>query len=208
MSDNLSVMTDNKSTKEAIKNTSKSIASSGRSNGSIIPDSVGFSSQFSKLTQPQRHELGQFMLEQSNVVSDGALRSKMQEYAESLVLSNSKNYVGLDTGGMTKAFGSSGGVDGKGGKMAILHEREIVLNPVDTARILNVASIMENIMKNIGSALKLPTLPKLTQSDATSSNSETFNININVAKLNGTQSDIDNLSKQIQNRLLREKGKR
>ena len=213
INEHLIKMTDNKGLQQTLKATADNIASLGRKNGALIGANVNYDSQMKTLTQPQRAELGNYILDNSGVVYDGALRSKMEDYAERLKLSYTDEYTSmatgasLDTGGMTKAFGSSGGVDGKGGKMAILHEREIVLNPVDTARILNVASIMENIMRNISGVVNLPKIPSISQPNNTTT-SEKIDINIHIAKMSGNQSDIDNLAKQIQNRLLREKGKR
>lgn len=193
--------------RSSLDNTSSKLAQTGRNNLSLISSTVGFDSQISKLSSQQTKELGEWFMSNSGVVGNSSLRSRVEEYGERLKLSGDNQYVGLDTGGMTKAFGSSGGMDGKGGKMALLHEREIVLNPLDTERILKVSSIMDSIMRTINGVVNLPNPPKVSSSP-TPSNSEVTNININIAKLNGTQSDIDNLAKQIQNRLLREKGKR
>lgn len=201
--------TSNQAVKKAIDSTADGIATTGRNNTSLISPSKDYATSIKSLTAKQLNELGSFMKSNSSVISDGFVRSKLEEYAERMIISNaSSRPVGLDTGGMTKSWGSSGGVDGKGGKYALLHEREVVLNPVDTQRMLKVSSIMESIMGAISGVIKLPTLSKSKASTNSGANDNSTHIHINIDKMNGTQSDIDNLSKQISNKLLREKGKR
>ena len=53
---------------------------------------------------------------------------------------------GYDTGGYTGAWG-------KDGKLAMLHEKELVLNKEDTKNLLNTVEIMRNITNALGSSI-------------------------------------------------------
>lgn len=77
----------------------------------------------------------------------------------------------FDTGGYTGEF--------DGGRLAILHEKELVLNKEDTANMLKIVDITRNIIKSI-ETLKLPQ-PAL----ATVGNN--FYINFNIQKLEGNE---------------------
>ena len=52
------------------------------------------------------------------------------------------NLKGFDTGGYTGAWGPEG-------KLAVLHEKEIVLNKQDTENLLNTISILDRVIRNI-----------------------------------------------------------
>ena len=55
---------------------------------------------------------------------------------------SSENPEGLASGGYTGAWGASG-------KLAILHEKELVLNKADTANLLSTVGIVRDISKQI-----------------------------------------------------------
>jgi hypothetical protein len=66
----------------------------------------------------------------------------------------------FDTGGYTGSWGSSG-------RMAMLHEKELVLNKEDTANLLKMVQLVDNIIKSIDassfaalsrSAMNLPSI--------------------------------------------------
>ena len=61
-----------------------------------------------------------------------------------------------DTGGYTGTW-FDGGVDNKKGKLAILHQKELVLNADDTKNMLSTVEVVRNIMSNIN---QLPSLGK------------------------------------------------
>ncbi|MEQ6356552.1 phage tail tip lysozyme [Lysinibacillus sp. M3] len=194
--------------KDALKGTSDKIAQSGRNNLSLVSASTSYDQAFSKLSGKQQAELGQYMLDNAGVVSYPELRSILTGYADNLRRNSTNDFTGADTGGMTTSFGSTGGTDGKGGKLALLHQNELIFNPVDTQRMLRISSIMDNVMRTINGAIALPTLPKIQPNDTPTTADNSTVVHINIERMNGTQSDVDNLAKQIQNRLLREKGKR
>ena len=196
------------SKKDALKGTSDKIAQSGRSNLSLVSAGTSYDQAFSKLSGKQQAELGQYMMDNAGVISFPELRSILTGYADGLRRNITNDFVGADTGGMTTGFGSTGGTDGKGGKLALLHQKELILNPVDTERMLRISSIMDNVMRTINGAIALPTLPKIQSSSTPTSKENSTVVNINIDKFNGTKGDIDSLNNQIKNRLLREKGKR
>ena len=208
MKEYLMPATNDRAKREAISGTANKIAESGRKNLSLISAGVSYDQSFKRLTGKQQAELGRYMIDNSGVVSYPELKSIMTSYADQLMRNQSNDYVGLDTGGMTKAFGSTGGMDNKGGKLALLHQKEMVLNPVDTERMLRISSIMDTVMRTINNAIAIPTLPKIQSNNAPTTTDNSTVVHVNIERMNGTQSDIDNLAKQIQNRLLREKGKR
>ena len=120
------------------------MAQQGRSNGSLIP-SLGssFNDLIGRYSKDQLGQLSSFMLSHASIIANPQLRDEFIKYANQLKTSSMP--LGLDTGGMTKGWGSTGGVDGKGGKYSILHQNEIVSNPIDTSRLLKISNILENI---------------------------------------------------------------
>lgn len=194
--------------REALRATSDQLASQGRASASLISPTVGYEQSFKRLTEKQQAELGKFMLDNQNVVAPARLRNILYRYADNLMRNQSNGYVGLGVGGMTKNYGSTGGVDGKGGKVALLHPNEIVSNPLDTERLLRVSSIMDNIMRTISGVISTPTLSKASSTQNNTNNDNSTPLHINIDKFYGTKSNIDDLTKQINNKLLREKGKR
>jgi TP901 family phage tail tape measure protein len=93
----------------------------------------------------------------------------------------------FDTGGYTGSFGSSG-------KLAMLHEKEIVLNKYDTPNLLKAIEFTRDLVKNF-SLPKMPQLPTLTPSIA--GGGTPLTINFNVAKMTGNQSDVNYFMTQI-----------
>lgn len=56
--------------------------------------------------------------------------------------------VGFESGGyLTGGFGNQGGADGKNGKLAMLHEKELVLNRQDTANMLQMINMTRDFFK-------------------------------------------------------------
>ncbi|MFJ7982428.1 phage tail tape measure protein [Lysinibacillus xylanilyticus] len=194
--------------KDALKGTSDKIAQSGRNNLSLVSAGTSYDQAFTKLSGKQQAELGQYMLDNSSVVSYPELRSILTGYADNIRRNSSNDFVGADKGGMTTGFGSTGGTDGKGGRLALLHENELVSNPLDTERMLRISSIMDNVMRTINGAIALPTQPKVSTISTPTSTDNSTVVHISIDKFNGTKNDIDKLGDQIKNRLLREKGKR
>ena len=72
--------------------------------------------------------------------------------------------LGYDTGGYTGEWGSDG-------RLALLHQKELVLNKEDTANMLNAISIMRNITNMLGSSV----LGKLAAATAGNLNTDVGN---------------------------------
>lgn len=94
----------------------------------------------------------------------------------------------FDTGGFTGSFG-------KDGRLAVLHEKELVLNKVDTKNILKTVELVRNMTTN---------LPKLTIPNITpkNSNNEThIHMPVTIENLNGTKDGGREFLKTINNGL-------
>jgi hypothetical protein len=59
-----------------------------------------------------------------------------------------KGWLGFDSGGYTGDW-SDTGMDAKGGKLAILHQKELVLNQEDTANFLDAIKIVRDIQSSM-----------------------------------------------------------
>jgi TP901 family phage tail tape measure protein len=90
----------------------------------------------------------------------------------------------FDTGGFTGSFGSKG-------KLAMLHEKEIVLNKTDTSNFLKAIDLTRNFFKGV----TMPKLPNLQPSLSGSGGSIT--LNFNVAKMSGDKSDVNFFMNEI-----------
>jgi hypothetical protein len=87
--------------------------------------------------------------------------------------------VSLDTGGFTGEFGSEG-------RLAMLHEKELVLNKNDTSNMLKLIDVTRNIINNI----KLPNFSNFIKQPSASTGVGNIHLNFNVAKMTGSQDDI------------------
>ncbi len=107
-----------------------------------------------------------------------------------------KYYIGdtvsFDTGGYTGDWSKSGGMDGKGGKMAMLHQKELVLNAVDTENLLNAVKINKDMLSQI-SQQPIPNVA--TTNNSTTSTQET-SINIEKIELPNV-SDVDSFINEL-----------
>ena len=88
----------------------------------------------------------------------------------------------FDSGGFTGSFGSQG-------KLAVLHEKELVLNKKDTKNILDAVSITRNIT-SMFNGLNTPLFHPILQGDSGTIIDE---INLNIQNLNGTKDDAETL---------------
>jgi SMC interacting uncharacterized protein involved in chromosome segregation len=102
------------------------------------------------------------------------------------------NEKGFRSGGYT------GDWFGDGGKLAMLHKKEIVLNKDDTSNLLKTIDITRDFAKII----KTISLPKLNNMNHSNN---IVNLNINIENLEGGKKGADDLIKTI-NTKLRGKG--
>ena len=98
---------------------------------------------------------GDIVLGSEAVVKDKGSGTRAGGANRNETLEKFKKITGLDTGGLTPSWGDSG-------KLAFLHEKELVLNKIDTSNILKAVDITRNFMNNFKlpdlSNIKLPTL--------------------------------------------------
>lgn len=102
--------------------------------------------------------------------------------------------VGYDTGGYTGDWAN------KSGRLAMLHEKELVLNANDTKNMLNTVSILRNLADSMGNTM-LSKLAAVTASGSTISSSDQSleqNVKIdasfpNVTSANEIESALNNL---------------
>ncbi|WP_395948323.1 transglycosylase SLT domain-containing protein [Bacillus swezeyi] len=92
-----------------------------------------------------------------------------------------KKVSSFDVGGYTGKWGSSG-------KLAMLHEQELVLNKSDTSNVLKIVELTRNIFGDIQTKATLPS--PSAASNQTASN-QTININFNVDKMTGSKDDAE-----------------
>lgn len=78
----------------------------------------------------------------------------------------------FDTGGYTGEWGN-------GGRVAMLHEKELVLNQVDTKNILDVVSIVRELQSNLNLQSLIDAIPNLSTSSV-NNNSESVSQNISI----------------------------
>ena len=73
----------------------------------------------------------------------GMTQDQMDRELRELGFKGIKKKYSLDTGGYTGSWGSDG-------RLAMLHEKELVLNKEDTANILNVVDSVRSMVSNFG----------------------------------------------------------
>jgi hypothetical protein len=92
----------------------------------------------------------------------------------------------LDTGGYTGTF--------SGGKLAMLHEKEIVLNKADTSNFLKAINLTKDFFANL---VKMPNLNGVLSPATAGGNN--YYVNFNVDKMTGNQNDVNNFITQFVN---------
>jgi len=99
--------------------------------------------------------------------------------------------MGFQEGGYTGDF--------SGGRLAVLHKKELVLNEEDTSNILNAVQMMRDVMKEIPS----PSFPRahsevLAGIGSTSTTTTGDNVyNLNLSFQNGTRQDAKYVSSEV-----------
>jgi len=102
----------------------------------------------------------------------------------------------FDTGGYTGAFGSS-----SQGKLAMLHEKELVLNKSDTSNFLKAIEITRSFANMIPKFQ----IPKLNNSSSTQQPTNNVTLNVSIDKVTGGQKGADEFLKGLGDKL-RNKG--
>lgn len=119
----------------------------------------------------------------------GAL-SKTKNVSDAIAWVKLSDLAAFDTGGLTPSF--------KGGRLAVLHEKELVLNKQDTRNILNTVDIVRSMIAQLP---KLNTLNnKLNRENITNSQQNVFNFTIE--SFNGSEQDARDFFKEINDELV------
>lgn len=110
--------------------------------------------------------------------------------------------------GHISSFESGGytGSWGKEGKLAMLHEKEIVMKKDDTRNILDATKIVRSVSKFLPNVMRSSVSDKLATAEGVSINNH-YELNVNVENMNGTKKDIDTLSTTVM-KSLKKMGKR
>lgn len=175
---------------EYIREKAYELAGQGRKEGSTISGDVGFDSVITGFNKDQLKAIGEYFQKVGvNQVSTPYLQDYIREFGRKLMSASTK----FDTGGFT----------GNDSGLAMLHEKELVLNKNQTQDILKSATIMERIQSFL-SPLSLGKIQKPQLNN--SKNGGDINIEFHVENMNGSKKDVDNFSKMIGDKLRREKG--
>lgn len=99
-----------------------------------------------------------------------------------------KDFTGFDTGGFTGYW------NGNDGKLAMLHQKEIVLNPNDTKNLLDMVKMTRDFIPNLPKIQ----LPKFNNPFNTQGVGDTnYNLTLKIDNLNGTRQDANNIATTI-----------
>lgn len=98
---------------------------------------------------------------------------------------NSVNVPHFDTGGMARVKSSAGG-------LAVVHDKEHIFKPDDTSDLLKTVELAKGLFHNLRA-------PKFTQlaTESNEDNSATYDIDVNIESMNGTQRDVDTFMSNI-----------
>jgi TP901 family phage tail tape measure protein len=96
-----------------------------------------------------------------------------------------KGIIGGDTGLYTGEWGS-------GGKLAVLHEKELLLNKIDTSNILKAVNLTRQLFSNIST----PKMPNFTPIGAGGSVNPVFNIQVPIYG-NADKSTVNDITTQV-----------
>ena len=131
---------------------------------------------------------GDIVLGSEAVVKDKGSGTRAGGANRNETLEKFKKITGLDTGGLTPSWGDSG-------KLAFLHEKELVLNKIDTSNILKAVDITRNFMTNF----KLPDLSNIKL--PAMNNGVGGNGGITINNMTVVTPNVDNFKSQMSNLL-------
>lgn len=189
LADKLRSQETNNSRRETITDRARSMASDGRSQGSTIAENKGFDELVQGLSAEEKKQLAGYL---SSRVQGMFSTPNLKDFIEKQIQILNASGMGFKTGGFT----------GKGG-LGLLHEEEFVLNKGQTKEAMKMADLFSNLnrMMSVITMPKQPTLAGATTGDS-------YEFNFAVDKLNANEKEVNTFSKQIQDRLKRNKGVR
>lgn len=92
---------------------------------------------------------------------------------------SSYSLIGYDTGGYTGSW-SDGNSDAKNGKLAYLHQKELVLNAADTENILKAVDIVRQMVQTLKSSAVADTFSNIANSVSAQPSGETVEQNVHI----------------------------
>ncbi len=92
---------------------------------------------------------------------------------------SSYSLIGYDTGGYTGSW-SDGNSDAKNGKLAYLHQKELVLNAADTENILKAVDIVRQMVQTLKSSAVADTFSNIANSISAQPSGETVEQNVHI----------------------------
>ena len=92
---------------------------------------------------------------------------------------SSYSLIGYDTGGYTGSW-SDGNSDAKNGKLAYLHQKELVLNAADTENILKAVDIVRQMVQTLKSSAVTDTFSNIANSVSAQPSGETVEQNVHI----------------------------
>jgi len=190
MNENLLNKTNDTKLRSSIKTKADALALQGRSSGSKI-GGESYGSLITGLDGKSKTKLRGFMNAQANALGNQSLTDIMKQAIAS-----------LDTGGMLNFKGS--GMDGKGGKLIMAHNGEVVNNPLETSQLLKTVDLSNSLFDKLRSVISpLLQLPTLQTNSAIGEES----INITFGDIyNTSQDSAKNFARTIINDIKRTRG--
>lgn len=177
-----------------IREKGHALAKEGRKEGGTIPSNMDFYEATKDLTTADKMLIKQYLME-------NAKKLFMSEYLQMELL---KWGASLDTGGYLNFGKRTGGLDGKGGKALIAHDGEVMLNKVQTDRLLDNIEVSDTLLSKIAnitatfSNLLTNMTPNLVGGG---------NITVNFGDVHeATQEQAENFAKQFINRINTRRG--
>lgn len=168
--------------KDEIQAQANQLASSGRSAGSKISSDVTYGAVLNSLDKAQKAQFKSFLSNQSGIIKNQDLKNKAKNYAAS-----------LDTGGMLNFSGA--GIDGKGGKLIIAHDGEVVNNPIETGQLLNAVDSSRVMLQHLNSLMSpLRSIIDTATNNVSSSVGDTYTFNFNGDFINANKTMMERLA--------------
>lgn len=107
-----------------------------------------------------------------------------------------------------RSGGYTGDWSGDGGRLAVLHKKELVLNKEQTKDILNTAKIVDKLKTMIPNLSVASSVNTVGNSEQQTSTHNEYNVNVHVESMNGDKKSADVVADQIMTKIKRTKGGR
>lgn len=177
-----------------IRDRASAMASQGRAEGSTLSSSQGYESLLGSMSKEDKTAFANYL----NTVGVGTVSTpELQDFIRQYAKNLGSSVAQLSTGGYTGKF--------SGGKMAVLHEEEVILNKKETKDFFSILPSLKTLATLIN-PIKSPALPNIQRGDMSGSN--TYEINFNVDKMTGNEADVNKFTKSFTDALKRNKGVR